>query len=535
MKILADSLAETFGVVGVPLELAVVTRSDRPDLADYQCNGAMAAAKRLGKPPLEIAQMIVDAFKDDRFTLSVAGRGFINVRVNNDVLEQAIGLPLRGKRKNELKILDFGGPNVAKAMHVGHLRSLVIGKSLREILSYQGYDVIADIHWGDWGYQMGLVLCALMSDGFQAEDGDNYTIGHLQKIYPLAAQMAKDNETFHQDAQDLTRRLQSLEPGLVAMWEKVVAATEASVMADLKTLGVEFDLYNGESDTANILPQLELQLMAKDLLKISEGAGVIHCSNDNLPPLMFRNSEGGYLYAATDLATIQERAKVNPSEIIYVVDQRQELHFRQVFDAAEQMGHTMNLTHSGFGTIQGFDGKPFRTRAGGVPKLRDLLDEAISKALIKNPNPEVARKIAVAAIKFNDLQNKRSTNYAYDIDRALAHEGKTGPYLMYQLVRMNSILNKQNVGVGFVKITNDEERQIILELLNFSNVLDKTVEQLSPHLLADYLYGLAQMFSAYYGKHTISSEASRVGLVFFLEQYLSRGLQLLGIEPVEVM
>lgn len=535
MKILSDSLAKAFEAVGVPKELAVVTRSDRPDLADYQCNGAMAAAKRLGKTPLEIAQMVVDAFEDDRFALSIAGRGFINARVNNEVLEQAVGFPLRASRKAELKILDFGGPNVAKAMHVGHLRSLVIGRSLREILVHQGYDVITDIHWGDWGYQMGLVLCALMSNGFQALDGDNYSIDHLQKIYPLAAQLAKDNEEFRKDAQDLTRRLQRLEPGLIAMWEKIVTATQASVMSDLQTLGVEFDLYLGESDTAKVLPRLELQLMAKEILKISQGASIVHCSDDSLPPLMFLNSEGGYLYAASDLATIQERAKANPSEIIYIVDQRQELHFRQVFDVAKQMGHTMGLTHAGFGTIQGSDGKPFRTRAGGVPKLRDLLDEAISKALVKNPNPEEARKIAVAAIKFNDLQNKRSTNYAYDIDRALAHEGKTGPYLMYQLVRMNSILDKQEVGVGLLKITNDEERQIILELLNFSNILEKTVEQLSPHLLADYLYGLAQMFSAYYGKHPIASEASRVGLVFYLEQYLRRGLELLGIEPVEAM
>lgn len=535
MKILTNSLTEAFRAAGVPENLAIVTRSDRPDLADYQCNGALAATKLLGQPPRTIAESVIAAFNDSRFTLSIAGPGFINVKAHNSILETALQPPRKHERNGQLKIIDYGGPNVAKSMHVGHLRSLVIGNSVSRILSHQGYDVITDIHWGDWGFQMGLVLAALMSDGFQADDGDNYTIEHLQKIYPLAAEWAKTNAEFKKDAQELTQQLQTGDPSLLEMWSKVVEATQKSVMADLKTLDVSFDLLNGESDTARLLPKLELQLMTTDLLQLSEGASVIHCSNTNLPPLMFRNSEGGYLYAATDLATIQERVKANPSEIIYVVDQRQALHFQQVFDVAEQMGITIKLTHAGFGTIQGADGKPFRTRAGGVPKLRDLLDEAIEKAQEKNSDPEIARKVAVAAIKFNDLQNKRITNYAYDIDRALAHEGKTGPYLLYQLVRMKSIIEKQMVGIGDIKITNDEERQIILELLSFNDVLDRTEQLLSPHLLADYLYGLAQMFSAYYAKHQIANDPSRVGLVFYLQSYLSLGLELLGIETVEAM
>lgn len=534
MKILADSLAKAFQATGVPEHLAIVTRSDRPDLADFQCNGALVAAKKLGKAPRDVAKAVIDAFDDPRFELSIAGPGFINARVNNSILEVALRLPLRRTYKNQVKILDFGGPNVAKAMHVGHLRSLVIGHSLREILSFQGYSVVTDIHWGDWGYQMGLVLCALMSDGFQALDGSNYSIEHLQKIYPLAAQWAKENEEFRKDAQDLTRRLQSLEPGLITMWQKVLKATQDSVMEDLKTLGVEFDLCKGESDTAAELPILEDKLSSLGLLQISDGAKIVSLGEDQ-PPLMFKNSEGAYLYAATDLATIKQRLAMTPAEIIYVVDQRQGLHFQQVFEVSKQLGYQVKLTHSGFGTIQGFDGKPFKTRAGGVPKLRDLLDEAINKALEKNANLEIARKIAVAAIKFNDLQNKRTNDYAYDIDRALAHEGKTGPYLLYQLVRMKSILEKQEVGVGFVKITNDEERQIVLDLLAFNDLLDRVENQLSPHLLADYLYSLAQKFSAYYGKYQISTDPARVGLIYYLHAYLSTGLGLLGIETVEEM
>jgi arginyl-tRNA synthetase len=535
MKILADSLAKAFQAAGIPEHFAVVTRSDRPDLADFQCNGALVSAKQLGKSPRDIAQTIINAFDDPRFDLTIAGPGFINARTNNAILEIALRVPQKTNRKGQLKIIDYGGPNVAKAMHVGHLRSLVIGKSLREILVYQGYDVITDIHWGDWGYQMGLVLAALMYEDFRASDGNNYTIEHLQKIYPLAADRAKNDEGFKKGAQKFTRRLQLGDPDLLEIWGKIVEATQKSVLADLEILNIKFDLYNGESNTALLLPVLESQLMAKDILKTSEGAEVIYCKDPALSPLMFTNSEGGYLYAATDLATIQERAQANPTEIIYVVDQRQGLHFRQVFDAAKQMGHTMKLTHAGFGTIQGFDGKPFRTRAGGVPKLRDLLDEAIEKALAKNPDPEIARKVAIAAIKFNDLQNKRSNDYAYDIDRALAHEGKTGPYLLYQLVRMKSILDKQTVGIGNIKITCDEERQIVLDLLAFSDVMNRVEDSLSPHLLAEYLYTIAQKFSAYYGKYQISTDPSRVGFVYYLHAYLETGLGLLGIETVEEM
>lgn len=535
MKILTDLFEDCLEAVGVPRTLAIIVPSDRPDLADFQCNAALAASKALGKPPRQIAQEVVDNFSDPRFSLSIAGPGFINIRVNDQLLEQSVGLTQPLPRRGDLKFIDYGGPNVAKAMHVGHLRSLVIGNSLGKILDYQGYDVITDIHWGDWGYQMGLVLCALMSDGFQDWGGKSYSIEHLQKIYPLAAQYAKENEQFRSDAVDLTRRLQLFEDHLIGMWQKIFDATSTSVMADLKILNVEFDLYNGESTVGAMLPDMWEDLVRRELIAISDGADVIYCLDEKLPPLIFRNSEGGFLYAATDLATIQERAASNPSEIIYVVDQRQELHFRQVFDVAGQLGYDVKLTHVGFGTIQGFDGKPFRTRAGGVPKLRDLLDEAVSKALIKNSDPETARKVAMAAIKFNDLQNKRSTNYAYDIDRALAHEGKTGPYLLYQLVRMNSIMEKREVEPGVVKITNDDERQIVLDLLKFNSVLDKTVEQMSPHLLAEYLYGLAQKFSAYYAKHTISNDPSRLALVLAIQDHLRTGLGLLGIETVESM
>ena len=526
---------------GLPEEFAVVTRSDRPDLADYQCNGALASSKKLGKNPRDIAEEVLAAWTDDRFELSIAGPGFINIKVRDDVLVGALDFPQPPERKGQLKILDFGGPNVAKAMHVGHLRSLIIGSSLYKILAYQGYDVISDIHWGDWGHQMGLILAAFHDKDLQAPGAYRYRLEYLQDVYPKASARSKVDPDFLKSAHELTLRLQREGTHVTDIWRGVLRATQESVMSDLETLGVEFDLYKGESSVGKMLPGLQSRLQASGLLKESNGASVIDVKIPNSPPLIFKNSEGVYLYAATDLATIIDRVEsTSPRlretlEIIYVVDLRQSLHFQQVFDVSDQMGYVVKLTHAGFGTVQGPDGKPLKTRAGGVPVLRDLLDEAVGKALVKNPDPEVARRIAVAAIKFNDLQNKRTNNYPYDIDRALAHEGKTGPYLLYQCVRMNKILEKRTASIGPLAITCDEERQIILDLLEWNNLLNRVEETLSPHLLAEYLYSLAQKFSALYAKHSIGDTPSRLCLILLLHSYMAQGLALLGIDIVEEM
>ena len=534
MEFLHDILAKALDAVGLPAKLAIVLRSDRPDIADFQCNAAMAGARLIGREPQELAQAVVDAIEDPRVQASVAGRGYINLKVDNALLVSELSSPHPLPIKHQTKIIDYGGPNVAKAMHVGHLRSLVIGTAIKNILRWQGYDAVSDIHWGDWGYQMGLVLSGLTSDGFANESGQHpLTIEHLQELYPKAAAWAKANSKFHQDSQDITVALQNGDPYWTNIWQNIVRVTRKSVEADLDTLNITFDSYNGESTVNHLLPVLEQVLGQSGILSESDGAQVIELSG--LTPLMFKNSAGGYLYGATDLATIHERQSLDPVEIIYVVDQRQELHFKQVFKAAQLIGHNTTLTHAGFGTVQGADGKPLKTRAGGVPTLRGLMDEAITKALDRIEDPEAARKIAMSAIKFNDLQNKRSTNYVYDLEKAMSHEGKTGPYLLYQIVRIKSIMAKAVVRPGPIVISNDDERQLILTLMNFRPTIDKAATNLHPHLIAEYLYSLAQMFSSFYGNHKVSDDSSRLSLVTYVYQTLATGLMLLGIETVEAM
>ena len=534
MEFLHDILAKALDAVGLPANLAVVTRCDRPELADYQSNAALAGARSLGRKPLDIANAVVEHIGDPRVLASVAGPGYINFKIDPTLLVDQLALPRPLAIKDQIKIIDYGGPNAAKAMHVGHLRSLVLGTAIKNILRWQGYEAITDIHWGDWGLQMGLVLAGLSCDGFANECHQHpMTLEHLQGLYPKSAEHAKNNKIFYHEAQSITVDLQNGSPYWTGMWQDIMAVTRKSVMTDLQTLNISFDIYLGESDNREILPEMERILGDRGIITESNGAQVIEL--EDLPPLMFKNTAGGYLYGATDLATIHERQHHDADEMIYVVDQRQELHFKQVFKAADLAGYGTKFTHAGFGTVQGPDGKPLKTRAGGVPKLKDMLDEAIQKALERNPDPETARKIAMAAIKFNDLQNKRTTNYTYDLEKAMSHEGRTGPYLLYQVVRIKSIFAKAVVRQGPVVVSNDDERQLVLELLNFQPTVDKAAASLHPHYIADYLYGLAKMFSGFYGNHKVTDNPSRLTLVTCVYQTLAAGLMLLGIETVEAM
>ncbi len=524
MITISDEITRAFSAIGV--HGAKLSVSNRPDLADYMSDAALGAAKELRRSPASIAQEVVDRLSQDGYTASVAG-GFVNIRLHDDKIADML-VSLDDTRRMvshpETFVIDSGGPNIAKPMHVGHLRSLVIGDALARILRYMGHRVIKDVHYGDWGFQMGLLL---------AWPEDAETIDDLQAIYPQAAQRAKDDPEFKATAQRATVALQNGDPDLTARWQKMRDLTEQSVTSDFAKLGVSFDEYLGESDSMPFVRFIEHALMARNTLVESDGAHIVETPYG---ALMFRNSEGGYLYAATDLATVVMRDDMMPNHgthtALYVVDERQSLHFKQVFEVAQQFSPA-RLEHIGFGTVNGPDGKPFKTRAGGVPRLRDLMDEAISKAAERNPDS--ARRVAMAALKFGDLINRRTGSYTFDLDKALRFEGKTGAYMLYQVARIRSIIRQAEVAPGRVEITDADERALALHLLGFYPVVERAAETRMPHLIAEYAYETAQRFARFYTGAPIKSSRSRLALAKRAEMTLYLALNLLGIETVNEM
>jgi arginyl-tRNA synthetase len=527
---LTDVLKTAFVAEGIDPSLAVIIPSEKPELADFQCNGVRAAAGRARQNPVELAQRIVQHIDDPRAEFSIAGPGFINIRIKAPSLEVLVAKAYRPEfdSKHKRIVIDFGGPNVAKPMHVGHLRSLVIGDSLQRILRFAGFEVISDIHLGDWGLQMGLLLAAL--EGTPLSEIDLVT---LEEIYPLATSLAKKSSGFKATAQRYTHELQSGKPERTEMWRHFVRISLAEIERELQRMQIGFTVYDGESDVQQIIPMMIEDFVRAGLAKEDGGALVVETSD---PPLILRKSDGASLYATTDLATILDRvAGLHPDQIIYVTDDRQTLHFKQVFAAAVAAGFTDadKLTHISFGTVNGADGKPLKTRDGGVPKLVDLINSAIDRA--KEKNPDVAEQVALAALKFADLQTPRSTAYIFDLDRFLSFEGKTGPYLLYQAVRIKSILAK-SVEPGAFKIEDEAERQLAVKLaFGFPLAVEQAIIKLSPKEIADHVYDLAQSFSKYYSTHTISDNNSRVALAIRVLEQLEKCLSMLGIEIPDKM
>lgn len=513
---IAFEVEKAFSDIGV--QGAKLSLSNRPDLADYMSDAAFGAAKTLRRSPNLIAEEVVSKLSQDGYTATVVG-GFVNIRLANDKIVDLLPNPRNYIRKAEQQtfIVDSGGPNIAKPMHVGHLRSLVIGDSLARILRFLGHRVIKDIHYGDWGFQMGLLI---------AWEEDATTIEALQEIYPKAAQLAKDDPSFKRKAQRATVALQNGEELALTKWKAMRALTEASVGVDCQSLGVSFDEYLGESDSMPMVPTVA------DLLSLieSDGAQIVSTSHG---PLIFRNSEGGYLYAATDLATIAMRdADKGLHHGLYVVDERQALHFNQVFDAARQFSNS-TFEHVAFGTVNGPDGKPFKTRAGGVPKLADLIEEAITKA--SQRNEASAQAVAIAALKFGDLINRRTGSYSFDIDKALRFEGKTGAYMLYQIARIRSIVKQAQVPPSAIVIADDDMRSLALHLVEFFPTVEKAGETRMPHLVAEYAYEAAQRFSRFYAGEPIKTSPTRLSLAMKSLDVLETAVKLLGIEPVEEM
>ncbi|AYG94082.1 arginine--tRNA ligase [Brevundimonas naejangsanensis] len=592
---LSEAVGAAFAAEGVDKALARVTASDRPDLADFQSNGALAAAKALKANPRELAAKVAERLAADPrlSSVEVAGPGFINMKLSNAALAQraaevAADEELAGASRVEPRkvVIDYGGPNVAKPMHVGHLRSAIIGESLKRLFRLRGDEVVGDAHFGDWGFQMGLLITACgdegLADAFMAEGDGPFpaetpvTLADLDRLYPLAAGKAKEDPAFRDRARKATAELQGGRPGYRALWQHFVAVSREALKREYDDLSVDFDLWNGESDADPLMDEMIADLKAKGLLVEDDGAQVVHVAREgetrkkkladgsvieapSPPPLLVISSEGSAMYGTTDLATILDRKKsIGPDLILYVVDERQAEHFEQVFRAAYLAGYApeKSLEHLGFGTMNGADGKPFKTRAGGVLKLRDLIDQATEKArerlheaklgddLPAEEFEDIAHKVAVAALKFSDLSNNRTTSYVFDLDRFMSFEGKTGPYLLYQAVRVKSLLRKaaeQGVALAPIVIEEAAERDLALTLDAFDAATADAYDKRSPNLIAEHAYRLAQSFSKFYAACPIlvapdaATQGSRLALAAAALHQLETALRLLGIETPERM
>jgi arginyl-tRNA synthetase len=585
-RALGEAVEAAFAAIGAPAELGRVTPSDRPDLADFQCNGALAAAKRLGKNPREIATAVEAQLSGHPMLASVeiAGPGFINLKLAETALSDranAIATDPRAGAETVAAprrvIVDYGGPNVAKPMHVGHLRASIIGESIKRLYRFRGDEVIGDAHFGDWGYQMGLIIGAVMDEHADIaalveslDDADapipqafqKVTLADLDRLYPEASAKGKADPAYRDRARKLTADLQNHRPGCFVLWRHFRDVTQVALARDFHALGVDFDWWKGESDVDHLIEPMVAELDAKGLLVDDQGARIIRVAQDGdkreLPPLLVVSSEGSAMYGTTDLATILDRKQqFDPQLVIYAVDQRQADHFEIVFRAAYQAGYAAEgqLEHIGFGTMNGPDGKPFKTREGGVLKLNDLIRMAHHKALERlaeagignelsqDEHGDVAHMVAVAALKFADLQNFRGTSYVFDLDRFTSFEGKTGPYLLYQAVRVKSLLRRaesEGVVQGQVAVAEPAERDLVLTLDAFDAALSEAYDKKAPNALAEHAYRLSQAFSKFYAACPIMTaapdlRAGRLTLAATALRQLELALDLLGIATPERM
>ncbi|MEQ1617829.1 MAG: arginine--tRNA ligase [Terricaulis sp.] len=588
---LSAANAAVFASLGLDAKHAEVRRSDRPELADFQCNGAMAAARTAGKKPQELAREIAEAWTRAELAPPplVAGPGFLNFSVTADSLAQRAQAIAEDERAGASRVqqkrrvvVDYGGPNVAKGMHVGHLRASIIGESIKRIFRFRGDEVWGDAHFGDWGFQMGLMIVSIEDElgglgdaGALSAKLQSLTLEYLEAAYPKAAGKAREDADFRDRARKTTAALQNGAEPHRTIWKAMHDVSMAAQKRDFAALDVDFDLWLGESDADPLIADMVKDLEAKGLLEDDQGARIVRVAGpgetkkkklddgsvvevESPDPLLVISSEGSAMYGTTDLATIVQRVRdQKPDLILYVVDQRQGDHFEQVYRAAAKAGYIARekLEHTGFGTMNGADGKPFKTRAGGVLKLSDLIGQAEEKARARLREAEIgadfsseefediAHKVAIAAIKFADLSNFRGTSYVFDLDRFMSFEGKTGPYLLYQAVRIKSILRKaaaEGVGVGPIAVEHTAERALALTLDSFERALGLAYEKRAPHFLAEHAYALAREFSAFYEHcHILSSRgderASRLALATAALTQLVLSLELLGIEVPERM
>ena len=550
LNLISREMEGAFEAAGYDRELGKVTVSNRPDLCEYQCNGAMAGAKRYHKAPLMIAEDVVSGLQDSKvFSSAEAVRpGFLNLRVREEFLagylrEMAasdhFGLEMPEKPVNIIP--DYCGPNVAKPLHVGHLRSAVIGEAVKRIARYHGENVIGDIHLGDWGLQMGLVITELskrqpdlpyFDPSYEGEypEAAPFTVAELEEIYPTASRRSKEDPAYYAEAMANTHRLQEGDRGLRALWEKIIEVSVADMKKNYANLNVDFDLWWGESTVHGAIPGIVEKMKEGGFAYESNGALVVDVAEPSdtkeIPPCIILKSDGAALYTTTDLATISERERLyHPDRMIYITDKRQELHFQQVFRTARKCGLVNDgteLTHIGFGTMNGRDGKPFKTRDGGVMKLSDLIrdiNEEMRGKIASNPEigPEeaekTARQVALAALKYGDLSNQASKDYIFDIERFTSFEGDTGPYILYTIVRIKSILAKYTAADG--KDVKDcvigppqskAEKDLMTDIAGFNAMMDSAYQEIAPHRICAFIYQLSNDFNSFYHSTKILSE-----------------------------
>lgn len=592
--VIKEAVEKAFVSLGYDKKYGMVGISNRPDLCQYQCNGAMAAVKEYKKAPLDIANEVADKLR-----LSEEGNifekieavkpGFINLTLKDEFLADYVNemgeTESFGHEKEDKQrkiVIDYGGPNVAKPLHIGHLRSAIIGESIKRIERFVGNEVIGDVHLGDWGLQMGLIITEVkhrnpelvyFDESFTGEYPKEapFTIGELEEIYPTASAKSKEDEEYRNEALSATALLQSANRGYMALWNHILSVSVADLKKNYDNLNVSFDLWKKESDAQAYIPDMVEKMKADGFAHMSEGALVVDVTREDdkkeVPPCIILKSDGASLYSTTDLATIVERVKLfNPTDLLYVVDKRQEMHFEQVFRTAKKTGiapEKLNLTFLGFGTMNGKDGKPFKTREGGVMRLERLISEITEEVETKMADRDmdeevkykVAKQVGLAALKYGDLSNQASKDYVFDLERFTSFEGNTGPYIQYTVVRIRSILdkfiaekslNKADLDNFFadkklVKSATASERELELVIAKFSDMIDLAATEFAPHKVCAYIYEVSNCFSAFYHENHILNEQdearkySLLKLSYITEKIIVKCLDLLGIDAPERM
>lgn len=584
LDLLTEKAGEAFSNAGYDAELGKVSVSNRPDLCEYQCNGAMAGAKKYHKAPIMIANEVAEELKKlSVFSeVNAVAPGFLNLKVSEEFLagylkemrsSDKFGFePSSGKEK---VVIDYGGANVAKALHVGHIRSANIGESIKRILRFAGDEVIGDAHLGDWGLQMGLVICGIkerqpdlvyFDESFTGEYPEEcpVTIRELEEIYPASSARSKEDPEYKAKAMEATKKLQDGVPGYRKLWNNIMKVSIGDLKKNYSALNVDFDLWNGESSVHDMIPAMVDHMKKGGWAHISEGALVVDVAEETdtktYPPCMILKSDGASLYNTTDLATIQQRMRdFDPDRIVYIVDKRQELYFEQVFRCArktELVKPETKLNFLGFGTMNGADGKPFKTRDGGVMRLENLIndtkDEMYKK--IKEGRPvtdeeakQIADVVAISALKYGDLSNQPSKDYVFDIDRFTSFEGDTGPYILYTIVRIKSILTKyaesgKNAADAQIgAAANEFEKALCMEIAQFGQIMDSAASELAPNKICGYIYDVANAFNKFYHETQILSETDEarrenlIALLVLTRDILETSIDLLGFNAPEKM
>lgn len=591
LDLITDEVTKAFTECGYDAKYAKVTLSNRPDLCEYQCNGAMAAAKEYKKAPFMIADEVVEKLAvNPMFAMAESVKpGFLNLKIDEAYLADYVAKMQEdegrfGCEKTEAPktiMIDYGGPNVAKPLHVGHLRSAIIGESVKRIGKFMGHNVIGDVHLGDWGLQMGLIITELkqrrpelvyFNDTYTGEYPEEapFTISELEEIYPTASKKSKEDEAYKEAAMQATFELQHGKRGYQALLKHILNVSVTDLKRNYANLNVSFELWKGESDAQPYIPDMVQKMKDDGFAYISDGALVVDVKEETdtkeIPPCMILKSDGASLYNTTDLATMVWRMKdYNPDELIYVVDKRQELYFTQVFRCARKTGIVKpetELKFLGFGTMNGKDGRPFKTRDGGVMRLEHLIsginEEMLAKIQENQKTKEnlgisteeaenTAKMVALAAIKYGDLSNQASKDYIFDIDRFTSFEGNTGPYILYTIVRIKSILNKYHglgkdeSGAVIGAAHSKSEKDLMLELSKFNAVMESAFEETAPHKICSYIYDLANAFNSFYHGTKIMSEEnetvqkSYIRLLELTKSVLETCIDVLGFSAPERM